>query len=60
MAFPIPYKLVSAATTNATNVKATAGKIHAIYASNVLAYLPCRMSNLDCAPSRLFLSASVS
>jgi len=47
-----PFKLVSAATTNATNVKASAGVVYGIYASNVNAaarYL--KMYNKASAPT---------
>lgn len=47
-----PYHLVSAATTNATNVKNAAGVVHGIYASNVNAaarYL--KMYNKASAPT---------
>ena len=31
----IPYKLISAGSTNATSIKASAGRVHVIIASNV-------------------------
>jgi len=51
-AFPIPYHLVAAGTTNATNVKASAGKVHYISCSNVNAavrYL--KLYNTAAAPT---------
>lgn len=51
-AFPVPYKLVSAASTNATALKTTAGKVHYISCSNVNAavrYL--KLYNLAVAPT---------
>lgn len=51
-AFPRQYHLVSAASTNATNVKAAAGKVHYVTCSNVNAavrYL--KLYNTAAAPT---------
>lgn len=51
-AYPVPYHLVSAGSTNATNVKASAGKVHYVTCSNVNAavrYL--KLYNTAAAPT---------